>query len=247
MQLSPNLILQLHRDLMRYSGTGGKWQAADNLIKETLPNGETLIRFKPVPAWQTADAIEELCQKFNMLLDLGDLPDILLISTFVLDFLCIHPFPDGNGRIGRLLTLLLLYQCGYVVGRYISLERVIEDNQERYYDTLHDSSQGWHDGEHNILPWTEYFLTMLLEAYHRFEERIGNVERAQKKGWKQERIREVVDGFLSDFTISDIEESCPGISRPTVTRVLNELSKNGNVECIQRGRNAKWVRRTRIT
>ena len=246
MQLNPNLILQLHRDLMRYTGTGGKWKSADNSIEETLPSGETRIRFQPVPPWQTPQAVEELCRRFNVMLDLADLPDALLITTFVLDFLCIHPFPDGNGRMARLLTLFLLYQRGYLVGRYISLERVIEDHKERYYETLYQSSIGWHEGHHNIIPWTEYFLTILLEAYHRFEERVGDVEGTQPKGWKQERIRNVIAGFVADFTISDVEEKCPGISRPTITRVLNELGKQGHVECIQHGRNAKWVKKNSL-
>lgn len=243
MRLNPNLILQLHRDLMRYTGSGGKWKSVDNSIEETLPNGETRVRFQPVPAWQTPQVMEELCRRLDVMLDFAELPDALLVSTFVLDFLCIHPFPDGNGRMARLLTLLLLYQRGYIVGRYVSLERVIEDFKERYHESLYLSSIGWHEGKHNITPWTEYFLTMLLEAYHRFEERVGDMESTQRKGWKQDRIRQVISGFVADFTISDLEEKCPGISRPTITRVLNELGRQGVVECIQRGRNAKWVRR----
>lgn len=246
MELTSNLILQLHRDLMRYSGTGGKWKSSDNSIEETLPNGATRIRFQPVPAWQTPAAMDELCRRLSVLLDSGELPDPLLISTFVLDFLCIHPFPDGNGRMARLLTLLLLYQRGYTVGRYISLERVIEDHKERYYETLYRSSIGWHQGVHTIVPWTEYFLTMLLEAYHRLEERVGDVESRQRKGWKQERIRQVIDSFAADFTIANVEERCPGISRPTITRVLSALGKAGVVECVQRGRSAQWVRKKHL-
>ncbi|MCL6446284.1 MAG: Fic family protein [Alicyclobacillus sp.] len=242
MRLTPNLILQLHRDLMKYTGTGGKWKITDNYIEEVSPSGERRIRFQTVPAWQTPSAVEELCRLFHLELQRGEWPDVLVIAAFVLDFLCIHPFVDGNGRMARLLALLLLYQSGYVVGRYISLERVIEDTKEQYYDTLYSSSQGWHQGEHNLTPWVEYFLTMLLEAYRRFEQRVGDTEAAQHRGWKSERIRSVVQGFVADFSISDVEELCPGISRPMITRVLNELSRQGVIECIQRGRNARWKR-----
>jgi Fic family protein len=187
--------------------------------------------------------MEELCRAFLLARDSGHLPEPVLISAFVLDFLCIHPFSDGNGRMARLLTLLLLYQSGYIVGRYISLEKVVEDTKAQYYDTLERSSQGWHAGQHNITPWLEYFLTMLLEAYHRFEERVGNIEQTQKKGWQQERIMQVIQGFVADFTISDVEELCPGVSRPTITKTLNELSKKGFIECVERGRHARWVKK----
>src|SRR5579875_277549 len=223
--LNPNVILQLHRDLRKYIGTGGKWKTADNKIEERHPDGSIRVRFNPVPAWQTPEAMDNLCNAFKVARDTGILPAPILIAGFVLDFLCIHPFADGNGRMARLLTLLLLYQSGYIVGRYISLEKVIEDTKIQYYDTLEKSSQGWHQAEHDLSPWLEYFLTMLLEAYNRFEERVGSVEKTQKKGWKQERILNVIHGFVADFTISDVEEMCPGVSRPTITRTLNELGK----------------------
>lgn len=239
-----NTILQLHRDLMAYvgAGQGGKWKAVDNVIQETLPSGEKRVRFEPTPAWQTPDAMESLCQKFDVKRDFGELPDVILIATFILDFLCIHPFPDGNGRMARLLSLLLLYQSGYTVGRYISLEKIIEETKEQYYDTLHKSSQGWHDGTQDLIPWIEYFLTVILKAYHRFEERVGDVEHTQKRGWKQKRVRDVIQAFMADFTISDVEERCPGISRAMITKTLNDMSKEGVIECIEKGRNAQWIK-----
>ncbi len=239
-----NMIQQLHRDLMAYTGTsrGGNWKSVDNVIEETLPSGDQQVRFVPTPAWKTPDAMESLCQKFDMSRDLGKLPDVILIAIFILDFLCIHPFSDGNGRMARLLTLLLLYQGGYTVGRYVSLEKIIEETKEQYYDTLYQSSQGWHAGKQNVLPWVEYFLTVIFRAYRRFEERVGDVEHTQKRGWKQMRVRDVIQDFLADFRVSDVEERCPGISRATITKTLNDLSKEDLIECVERGRNAKWVK-----
>src|SRR5690606_1061289 len=158
--------------------------------------------------------------------DRGYINDLILIAAFVLDFLSIHPFSDGNGRMARLLTLLLLYQSGYEVGRYISLEKIVEDTKEQYYDTLYRSSIQWHEGNHDILPWLEYFLNVILRAYQRFEERIGNVE-APKRGWKKEHIKQIIERMPDSFRYSDIAERCPGISRPTISRVLNELGKEG--------------------
>ncbi len=240
-----NTILQLHRDLMGYvgSGQGGKWKSTDNVIQEILPSGEQRVRFQPTPAWQTEAAMDSLCKNFDIQRDFGRLPDVLLTATFVLDFLCIHPFPDGNGRMARLLTLLLLYQSGYTVGRYVSLEKIIEETKDQYYDTLYKSSQGWHEGKQDLTPWTEYFLTVILKAYHRFEERVGNVEQTQKRGWKQQRVRDVIQSFMMDFTISDVEERCPGISRAMITKTLNDLSKQGMIECIEKGRNARWIKK----
>lgn len=240
-------VLQLHRDLMSYVGTnrGGKWKAIDNVIEETMPSGEKRSRFEPTPAWQTPKAVESLCQKFELERDLGKIPDLILIATFLLDFLCIHPFPDGNGRMARLLTLLLLYQSGYIVGRYISLEKIIEENKEQYYDTLYKSSQGWHQGEQDLIPWLEYFLTTILKAYRRFEERVGDVKDTQKHGWKQRRIQDVIQAFLADFTIADVEERCPGISRALITKTFHKMSKEGMIECVEKGRNARWLKKER--
>ena len=243
-KVHPDFILQLHGYLMKYTGANaGRWKSADNTIEEKHPDGTIRVRFVPTPAWQTPEAVDELCRAFNRAKDIGRFPAPILIAAFVLDFLCIHPFSDGNGRMARLLTLLLLYQSGFVVGRYISLEKVIEDTKVQYYDTLLRSSQGWHESAHDFAPWLEYFLTMLLEAYHRFEKRVGTIEQTQKKGWKQARIRQVVDGFIADFTVAQLEEMCPGISRPTITRTLNELGKEGVIECIELGRHAKWIKK----
>lgn len=172
MEPTPNLILQLHRDMMKYTASGGRWKAADNYIEETLPTGERRIRFATVPAWQTPQAMADLCTAYHGAIRQGGAPDLVHIAAFVLDFLCVHPFADGNGRMSRLLTLLLLYRQGYTVGRYISLERIVEDTKDRYYDCLDASSSGWHEGHHNLLPWLEYFVPTVHEAYQRLEKAI---------------------------------------------------------------------------
>ncbi len=168
------VVLQFHRDLYRYQANlGGRWKSTDNEIIATLPDGTRVVKFRALPAYCTPTAMDELHRGFNMAWDSGEVERLLLISTYILDFLCIHPFADGNGRISRLLTLLLLYKAGYEVGQYISLEKIVEQTKQSYYDTLSRCSQGWLSGQHELLPWWDYFLgIMLLTAYREFESRI---------------------------------------------------------------------------
>lgn len=243
MRLSPGLILQLHGGLMKYvTEARGKWKSVDNYIKETLPSGEQRIRFVPVSAWQTPDAIQELVTQYKEEIDRGYVNDLILIAAFILDFLCIHPFADGNGRMARLLTLLLLYQSGYEVGRYISLEKIVEDTRDQYYDTLYRSSIRWHEGAHNLHPWLEYLLSVILRAYQRFEERIGNVE-TPRRGWKKDHIRQIIARLPDSFTYADVAERCPGISRPTISRVLSELGREDVIVCVEKGRSARYEKK----
>jgi len=241
MTLKPGIILQLHRDLMQYAGNGGRFKISDNEITETLPDGTKNIRFIPVPAWRTPEAMNQLFNAYLRERERGAINELILIAAFILDFLSIHPFSDGNGRMARLLTLLMLYQCGHEVGRYISLEKVVEETKEQYYETLEQSSVGWHEGEHDLLPWINYFLVMLLKSYQRFEERVGKTTNSkQRRGWKSQKVQEVIEHFIADFTIQDIQERCPGVSRPTIQRILNDSSHNGTIECVEQGRNARW-------
>ena len=158
--IRPGMILQLHRDLYKFSGMsiGGTFKNADNVIAETLPDGTRRVRFQPVPAWETPEAMDSLCTAINEAIADPELDDLLLIPLFILDFLCVHPFNDGNGRMSRLLTLLLLYRSGYAVGKYISIERLIADSKESYYEALHESSDGWHEGGNDPLPFVRYLL-----------------------------------------------------------------------------------------
>lgn len=234
-----NVVLQLHRDLMKYSGKeGGRWKSAANEITETLPDGSKQIRFVPVAPHQTAEHMRILHERYSELCKGQDWEPLLLIPFYVLDFLCIHPFLDGNGRMARLLTVLLLYHQGYEVGRYVSLERIVEQSKESYYDTLFVSSQGWHEGEHNILPWTEYLLGTILAGYREFEGRFGLV--SSGVGSKTDMILNAIEGTIADFSISDLERLCPTVSRDMIRHVLVKLRNDGKIENLSKGKYARW-------
>ena len=233
------VVLQLHRDLFKYAGSeGGRWKVSANEIQETLPDGTKRLRFTPLAPHLTEDGMRDLHGDFHGAIQNGTWDPLLLIPFYVLDFLCIHPFTDGNGRMARLLTLLALYHQGYEVGRYISLERIIEKTKESYYDTLLLSSQGWHDGKHDVWPWTEYFLGTLLAAYSEFEDRFGRI--SSGRGSKTDTVKNAISAFMGDFTIQDLEKACPMVSRDMIRRILADLKKAGSLECLNRGRWAKW-------
>lgn len=238
------VVLQLHRDLYQFvAQQGGQWKMTDNEISETHPNGTKVIRFKPTPAHQTPDAMDRLHAVFKSEWAQGQIDPLLLIPAYILDFLCIHPFTDGNGRMARLLTLLLLYQAGFEVGRYISLELLIENQREGYYDALYKSSQGWHDGTHTLLPWWEYFLgVMLLSAYREFEKRTGELTSAH--GAKSEMVMGAIQQLPATFHYADLAKACPNVSRPTIKRVLTRLREEGAIKCVKSGRDAVWKKMT---
>ncbi len=242
MPFSANLILQLHRDLYQcLPGEGGQWKPVDNEITETGPDGAKRVRFVPVPAYRTADAMVRLHERFLDLREQGEVDPLILIAAYVLDFLCIHPFRDGNGRMARLLTLLLLYQSHYDVGRYISLERIIEDTRESYYDTLQRSSVGWHEGAHALEPWTEYLLgVVILGAYQEFESRAGLIQSG--KGTKTAMVLDVIAHLRGDFAIADIQDRCPTVGIDMLRRILRQERDAGRLECLGRGPNARWRR-----
>lgn len=241
MRLSTNLILDWHRTLYRYTQErGGKWKAKDNAILEVRPDGRQVVRFRPASALATPKFMERGVKLFNGAIAEQKADPLLLIATFVFDFECIHPFTDGNGRIGRLLTLLLLYQAGYEVGRYISLERIVEDSKETYYEALHKSSQGWHEAKHDLRPWWNYFLGTLTAAYKEFEGRVGSITSA--RGAKREMVRRAIEHLPVRFTIGDIKRACPGVSYPTLQRALADLRKEKKIRCLGRGPDAQWER-----
>jgi len=164
-----------------------------------------------------------------------------VIPATILDFLCIHPFRDGNGRTARLLTLLLLYHFDYQVGRYISLERIFEESKESYYETLEKCSQGWHQGKHHLMPWMTYFWGVLLRAYREFEGRVGTL--TMGKGSKAQHIGITIKNMMGPFSISDIERACPSVSRDTIRLVLRQLRDEGVIVPQGKGRSAKWIRK----
>jgi len=243
MNFSVNVILQIHSIVHRYMpNEGGRWKMADNDIVEKNPDGTIeRVRFKAVSAVATPPAMDNLEKNYKEAIHQHLHEPLIIIPLAILDFLCIHPFPDGNGRVARLLTLLLLYQFDYQVGHYISLERVIEESKETYYEALEASSQGWHEGQHDPLPWMNYFWGMLLRAYREFEERVGTIDK--RKGTKSEHIRMVVKRKIGPFSISDIERDCPGISRDTIRNVLRQLRDESVIVVQGKGRNAKWLKK----
>lgn len=241
MPFTPGLVQQLHRDLFQYSeGGGGDWKVADNTITETLPDGEVRTRFRPTPAWQVQTAMEDLHAAYERALRAGIHDPLILIPAYVLDFLCIHPFMDGNGRVGRLLTLLLLYKSGYEVGRYISLEREVEVTKESYYEALGLSSTNWHESKHNPIPWIEYFLSVMLQgAYKRFQGRVG--ELTFSRGSKKKMVHDAIRSQRGPFTVADIVQECPTISVDLIRRELQILQAEGEVMSTGRGPGVKWI------
>ncbi len=238
----PNVILQLHQNLYSYSSEsiGGVYKDSDNMIVETDAEGHQKARFIPVPAFQTAEAMDELCTQFLKAWEADSIDKLLLIPMFVLDFLCIHPFNDGNGRMSRLLTLLLLYKAGYIVGKYVSIELLIEKTKETYYEALQASSIGWHENENNYAPFVQYYLGILLKACATFENRVEYL--ATGKLSKPERIKAVIDRQIGKITKKEIMELCPDISRVTVERTLTELVKTGYIAKVGAGPSTAYVR-----
>jgi len=240
--IKPNVILQLHRDLYQFSphAPRGKFKAADNIITETGVDGLERVRFIPLSAFETPDAVEKLSGTFTETIDKSRIDPLLLIPRFVLDFLCIHPFTDGNGRISRLLSLLLLYRSGYLVGKYISLEKIIEDTKETYYEVLEECSASWLEGKNKILPFVIYFLEVLLKAYRDFEERVSLM--SDKRLSKPERVRALFAGALGRLTKQDILDRLPDTSVSTVETALAMLLKEGFIAKEGAGKRTSYIK-----
>lgn len=239
MAFSLNVIMQIHAWLYRYLPMdGGQWKTSDNEITETHPDGRKRVRFVPSTAFETPKAMESLVLHYEKSLKQWTTEPLIVIPAAILDFLCIHPFRDGNGRTARLITLLLLYHFDYQVGRYISLERIFEETRESYYETLEESSHGWHKGKHNLMPWLTYFWGVMLRAYKEFEQRVGTLK---TQGSKTQHIRITIQSMLGPFAISDIERACPSVSRDSIRLVLRTLRDEGAIAAQGKGRSAKWL------
>ncbi len=238
-ELTPETILKVHRDMLsRTDLPAGIWKRRDNTIEERLPDGRWITRYVPVSARETPFYMDELCTPFGILWEGGRIDHLLLTYAFILDFLCIHPFTDGNGRVSRLLTVLLLHKSGYDVSRYISLERLIEESKESYYDVLHRVSAEWHGAGHSLVPWWEYNLGLLLAAYREFENRVGAVR--SSRGAKTTWILETLEHLPREFEIGEIVRACPGVSRPMIRIVLEALREEGKIKTLGTGRGARW-------
>jgi Fic family protein len=245
MSVTPELLQRLHGTIQQGGNDAGQWKRVENEIVEFRQNAAPLIRFRPISVAETPGAVEELCLSYRTVIDQRTVQPLLAVAGLVFDFLCIHPFRDGNGRVSRLLTLLALYQHGYEVGRYISLERIVEESREEYYEALYRSSQAWHEGQHDLLPWLNNFLGVLRRAYREFEDRAGQIK--TPRGAKTALVSAAIEAFPGDFTLADVERACPGVSRDMVRLVLREMQKKGLVTCVGRGPGATWQKKGNIS
>lgn len=224
--IKSSYILQLHKVLYRYSqrGIGGRFKNTQNYITEIKESGEQIVRFMPLDPFEAPTAIEKMCESFNRETDACEVDPLILIPAFIVDFLCVHPFNDGNGRMSRLLTILLLYRAGYVVGKYVSLESKIEKTKESYYKALEKSDINWNNGENDLTPFIKYILGTVLAAYRDFEQRVILVE---DKSSAIDLVRNAVNNTIGKFTKSDIMELVPSVGKTSVENSLKILIEEG--------------------
>lgn len=238
--ITPDVIRKLHAFAQGgSSGDAGEWKKRDNEIIELLSTGERKIRFVPTSAKETPKAMDLLCRNYEKTCEAERIPPLLVIATFIFDMLCIHPFRDGNGRVARLATTLLLHSHGFQVSRYISLERKVEQSREEYYRVLAECSRGWREGKNEILPWWNYFLSLIRDAYKEFE---LQVEFTPARPAKSDLVRRTVLAQVEQFTLADLTAQLPAVSPQLVKKVLAELKKAGKVRLIGKGRGALWQR-----
>ncbi|MCF0236219.1 MAG: Fic family protein [Bacteroidaceae bacterium] len=225
-------LLQLHRDLYSYTGSewGGRWKNTDNVIAETDADGNQRVRFAPLPAYQTAEAMELLCEAFGQALQSSSHDPLLLIGMWLVDFLCIHPFADGNGRMSRLVTLLLLYRSNLMVGRYVSIEHLIEQSKDQYYEALRASSQGWHEGTNDYAPFVRYLLGILARACRDFDERAQSLQPLGQSA--VDRVRAVFDHRLGAITAADLGQLCPELTDDDREKALAQLQTEGYIRAV---------------
>lgn len=240
--VTPNVILQLHRDLYRFSGDShaGKWKDSDNVIAERTAEGELVARFIPTSAAGTPAAVERICREYSRQIDDGTYDPLLASLVFVFDFVSIHPFNDGNGRMSRLLTLLLMYRNGYDVGKYVSIEKEIENSKETYYEALSASSTGWQNGENDYVPFVTYMLGIVTACYRELDSRFSVV--ALPAG-NEESIRAFFDRLVGTATKREIMDANPNMSQRTLERILAKLQGEGVVEKVGAARSTAYRRR----
>lgn len=242
--LKSTYILQLHRDLYRYSGRtyAGKFKNIQNYITETSGDGTSAIRFTPLSPSETPLAIEALCKSYEEMIAYDVVDPLILIPTFISDFLCIHPFNDGNGRMSRLLTLLLLYKSGFMVGKYISLEKEIEQTKEVYYETLVAIDEDWHEGTNDPLPFIRYMLKIILTCYEAFEERVNVINFAGHRSSAYDVVRQYVETKIGKFTSADVLVNCPRVGRSSALNALKKLTDEGIIARFGTGKSTYYVK-----
>lgn len=246
--LKSNYILQLHRDLLQYTelSYGGKYKTSPNEIDAVLPSGEKRILFKPLELYETPDAIEQICSSYQQALDCEIVDSLILIPCVILDFLCVHPFNDGNGRMSRLLTLLLLYRNDYVVGKYISIEKEIANTKEAYYQALAQADLGWHEGTNDPEQFIKYMLGIILKCYREFDERLTISEKSGKRSNSYDIVKTYVNSTIGTFTKRDAMENCPSLGSSSVESALKKLVEDGSIIRKGRGRASHYIRKDAI-
>ena len=239
--LSRNHILQLHKILYNYqfNARGGQLKSVQNYISATYPDGHTEVLFTPLAPYETAEALDQICAEYNRVVGNGEVDPLLAIPIFIHDFLCIHPFNDGNGRMSRLLTTLLWYRSGFMVGKYVSLEAKIARNKDMYYAALRESSDTWYDESSFPIPFIRYWLQMLLATYHDFEDRSFILANS---GSAMDQVKAAIDSHLGAFTKQDIREWCPNLSDSSIEGAIRTLVKEGRIQRKGGGRSTYYVK-----
>lgn len=236
--VTPDVIRKLHALAQGgHSGDAGQWKRQDNEIVEILPDGRRRIRFRPTPSSETPEAIARLCDVYRALPAGERIPPLLTVATFVFDFLCIHPFRDGNGRVSRLVTTLLLKSHGFDVVRFVSLERLVEERKDEYYAVLATCSDGWHESRNEIVPWWNFFLAILRSGHSEFER---YVDSASPRPAKSDLVRRTILGQVGQFTLGDLAHQCPAASQQLIKKILSRLKSEGKVRLSGKGRGAAW-------
>jgi Fic family protein len=242
MPISTSTVLHLHKELFWFSNLGGKYKNSQNTIIRKEPDGKQEIVFEPVAPYLTSIEMNNLHSDFKSAWEADEFNKLLLIASYILDFSCIHPFLDGNGRTARLLTLLLLYHADFEVGTYVSLEKIVEETKETYYDVLNQSSKRWHENEHDPTPWFEYFVgVILVTAYQRFE---SNLRPVESKSSKQDQVVDCIKFLPKVFQSRDVQSNLPNVSHATIRLVLENLKKEEKIRCVVKGKDAKWEKTT---
>ena len=239
--ITQNYILQLHKVLYNHMNNpaAGRTKTVQNYISASYPDGRTVTLFTPLSPFETPGAIDRICEEYNRVIGNLELEPLIAIPVFIHDFLCVHPFNDGNGRMSRLLTTLLLYRNGFFVGRYISLEAKIARNKDLYYEALSASQEGWHEGKDDPVPFIKYLLGTILSAYRDFEERFALVE---TKKTALETVRLATQNRIGRFTKQDIRELCPSLSLSSVEGAIRKLVDSGELAREGKGKSTRYYR-----
>lgn len=239
--LSKNYILQLHKIMYSHmhNPMAGQTKNVQNYISATFPDGHSKILFTPLAPFETSEALDRICEEYNKVIGNMELEALIAIPIFIHDFLCIHPFNDGNGRMSRLLTTLLLYRSGFYVGKYISLEAKIAKNKDLYYAALSRAQHGWHEGTEDVVPFIKYLLGTILASYKDFGDRFAIV---QEKLPAIEIVRKASLNIIGRFTKQDIREQCPSLSLSSVEGALRKMVAAGELKREGAGKATRYIR-----